>query len=98
MLKLIEPKYKDKIGAGQSYPLNTEQISKALEGVPQYAELSLYYNNEIGDSLGAIFLSKTSGKNVTRMVPLIAFNRCTKTVCQLFIIFMCHSLKSRNFN
>jgi hypothetical protein len=68
MLKLIEPKYKDKIGAGQSYPLNTEQISKALEGVPQYAELSLYYNNEIGDSLGALFLSKTSGKNVKQDV------------------------------
>ena len=53
MLKLIEPIYKDKIGIGQSYPLGTAEISNALDGIPQYQELSISYRNSEGASLGA---------------------------------------------
>lgn len=52
MLKLIEPTYKEKLGIGMSYPVGTEAISKALEEVPQYDNLSISYRKTEGRTLG----------------------------------------------
>jgi hypothetical protein len=75
VFKLIEPIYKDKIGAGQSYPLGTEAISKALEGIPQYSKLSLTYRNGDGASLGATSSQYSMGKVKQDTSDLINFQQ-----------------------
>lgn len=73
MLKLIEPIYKDKIGIGQSYPLGTEEISNALDGIPQYHELSISYRNSEGASLGASSSGFKRGKVKEDTSDLLGF-------------------------
>jgi len=52
MSDLIATRMREKPGEGRSHPVGAELISSALQGVPQFGELSIWFHREPGRSLG----------------------------------------------
>ena len=79
--KIIKTTFKQKIGKNVSYPLGAKELSKQLEDVPQFNNLSLVFRKEFGLHLGIFvpgwslrYLKGNAGRTLLGFREII---RCT---------------------